>query len=415
MTWGRRLAMRGSALFLAAVWGGIGCNPARPNGSNQGSAGASASASPARSSDAPGALGSAPPTPRQGMAWIPGGALVAGTPPDAVPRLAGEEMAGEQIILKGFYMDVYQYPNEEGGIPLTSVDFDTASRLCQAQDKRLCTELEWERACKGPLNRMYEYGDVYDPERCGTGGTQRIMPSGLLVGCRSDFGPRDMHGAAWEWTQSDWRRSGAEGRKAVRGGDGRFGDVVARCANRAARAIGTQAADLGFRCCAGAKNTAEVNVTITSSAGFEGNTSVDALAVRQVMEDLPEQERLLLGDPTAFRITRSWSWRPVSNEDLVVFGGCTGLGSVQRCGVVVGRRLLGRVAFAAWAASGEWLPSLHAEYTPRDVWLTGGTKAGTFRRLLHYSYGRVQVGHAEAALRHPPPPRKRRKKTQGRR
>ena len=55
------------------------------------------------------------------MVWIEPGPLVAGTPPQQLPRLADQEMPGEQVILKGFYIDVYPYPNEEGAIPLTSV------------------------------------------------------------------------------------------------------------------------------------------------------------------------------------------------------------------------------------------------------------------------------------------------------
>src|SRR5262245_41437490 len=47
----------------------------------------------------------ASPAPRPGMVWIPPGPLVAGTPPDRLPRIADEEMAGEQVILKGYYID----------------------------------------------------------------------------------------------------------------------------------------------------------------------------------------------------------------------------------------------------------------------------------------------------------------------
>ena len=91
-----------------------------------------------------------PPPPRKGMVFIPGGALVAGTPPEKLPRIADEEMPGEQVILKGFYIDVFPYPNEEGAIPLTNLSEPEAEGLCAELGKRLCTELEWERACKGP-------------------------------------------------------------------------------------------------------------------------------------------------------------------------------------------------------------------------------------------------------------------------
>ncbi len=351
-------------------------------------------------------LGAAIPEPRPGMVWVPKGALVAGTPPNAVPRIASEEMGGEQIILKGFYIDIYQYPNEEGGIPLTKVDYETAGRLCEAAGKRLCTELEWERACKGPSNHMYEYGDVYNAERCDTGRAQRLMPAGLRVGCQSDFGVRDMHGGAWEWTQSEWRRGRSSGKMVVRGGDGRHGDVVGRCANAAPRAPNARDFDLGFRCCAGELNTAVVNVSASGLPGFEGNTNVDQVAVGQVLDGLGERDRLQLGQPGEFSVTRSWTWRPVANEELLVFGGCSGIGAGQRCGVVIGRVLLGRVAFVAWAPSGEWLPSVHSEHAPSYLWLTGGTKAGSFRRLLRYSYGRVQVGPEEKPPRAPTPARR---------
>ena len=98
------------------------------------------------------------------MVWIPGGALVAGTPPDARPRKVDEEMPGEQVILHGYYVDVFPYPNEEGAIPLTNVSQSEAQALCSERSKRLCTELEWERACKGPQNHPYEYGDRHRPD-----------------------------------------------------------------------------------------------------------------------------------------------------------------------------------------------------------------------------------------------------------
>ena len=171
------------------------------------------------------------PEPRQGMSWIPGGPLVTGTPEDSLPRIADEEMPGEQVILKGFYIDVFPYPNEEGAIPLSNVTRDAAAALCAERGKRLCSELEWERACKGPQNRRYEYGEVYRAERCGTGAQPMMRPTGIRVACRSDFGVRDMHGGAFEWTSSPWGRGSTTGLAALRGGDGLQGDVMGRCAN----------------------------------------------------------------------------------------------------------------------------------------------------------------------------------------
>src|SRR6266542_838792 len=102
-----------------------------------------------------------PAIPRKGMIWIAPGTLVAGTPKERTPRLADEELPGQAIELAGFYIDEFAYPNEVGAIPKTGMTRDEASGLCAAQGKRLCTELEWERACKGPANTTYEYGESY--------------------------------------------------------------------------------------------------------------------------------------------------------------------------------------------------------------------------------------------------------------
>ena len=177
----------------------------------------------------------APAVPR-GMVWIPEGTLLAGTPAGRVPRLADIEMAGDALELHGFFIDQFPYPNEEGAIPQSGVTRTQAEGLCQERGKRLCTELEWERACKGPRNLSYEYGDRHRPEVCQTGRAPRLLPSGYRTACRSDFGVRDLHGGVWEWTQSRWGRGGAADLYSVRGGNSSNGELAGRCANAMPRA-----------------------------------------------------------------------------------------------------------------------------------------------------------------------------------
>lgn len=43
------------------------------------------------------------------------------------------------MILHGFYMDVFLFPNEEGAIPRTNVNRAEAVVSCEERDKRLCT------------------------------------------------------------------------------------------------------------------------------------------------------------------------------------------------------------------------------------------------------------------------------------
>src|SRR5271170_6216756 len=144
---------------------------------------------------------SAEPVARPGMVWIPSGVLRAGRNLDDVPRVADAELPGTYVPLTGFYIDVLPWPNESGAIPATNVSRDEAQRLCNGQGKRLCSELEWERACKGQDSSRFEYGDAYDPSVCEAGASLEASsqrPSGQRPACRSSFGVYDMHGGGAE-------------------------------------------------------------------------------------------------------------------------------------------------------------------------------------------------------------------------
>ena len=62
---------------------------------------------------------------------------------------------------KPFCVDLYEYP---GGntMPRTDVAFAEAGRICAARGERLCSDGEWERACRGKGNGNYPYGHNYD-------------------------------------------------------------------------------------------------------------------------------------------------------------------------------------------------------------------------------------------------------------
>jgi sulfatase modifying factor 1 len=328
------------------------------------------------------------------MVWIPGGALVAGTPSAEQPRKVDEEMPGEQVILHGYYIDVFPYPDEEGAIPLTNVSQSDAEALCAERGKRLCGELEWERACKGPGNHLYEYGDRHRPDRCGTGVAPSLRPSGLRVGCRSDFGVRDLHGGAFEWTKSRWRRGSSGDAVAIRGGNGTAGEVVARCANAEPRAPDSKSGVLGFRCCAGPESQAEVTLDVRIGKSLDEILRIEKPRSTKLLRALPEDARTAMARGGAPRIERLWVWRPVNNEELEVAAVCSGLGTRPVCGLLITRDALGKAEFVAWAPSGLFIASLHQDQDPKDVWMLGGDEVGRFKRLIGYAWGRVTV-HAE--------------------
>jgi hypothetical protein len=330
--------------------------------------------------------------------------LLAGTPPDHLPRVADEEMAGEQVVMRGFYVDVFPYPDEAGAIPTTNLGHGEARDLCEAQGKRLCTELELERACKGPANLTYEYGDAYKASVCGTGIARSLIPNGYNSACQSAFGVHDLHGGVWVWTASQWKRDLSKpGLFATRGGNGAPGELLARCANGRGVKAEARREDTGVRCCAGEPNTFEVMLTVTRGEPLRWQAPDDRLA--------PELERLVPEEVIAagsggrpeerFHIERLWTWHPLGNEELIVGGGCARAGQKERarCGVVVARMRLDTAVSLAWVSTDWWQPSLAETETPRELFLMGGDRNGAFRKRVSYAWGRIAVADKERKRR----------------
>jgi formylglycine-generating enzyme required for sulfatase activity len=337
----------------------------------------------------------APGAPRPGMVWIPSGVLKAGTPIDQVPRVAAEELPGTEVPLGGFYIDELAWPNELGAIPTTNVTHDDAAHMCTSKGKRLCTELEWERACKGPNNTRYEYGDDYRSATCATGvsaedGAKR--PSGERLACKSAFEVREMHGGPYEWTDSAWGRGGPRDLVTLRGGTAVAGEIAGRCANALGRPGSQKAATSGFRCCAGPRNDAKVDLTVTWG---------QPLRKLEKGEEMPSGLAALgcaTPDDTtsACASTIVWDWRPAGNVDLYVKGGCILQGNDRHCGVVVGRVIGETAQVLAWADAGNAIPDVVLlQGEGRHIRMKGGDVSGAFFKELDYSYGRVDVKDAK--------------------
>lgn len=332
----------------------------------------------------------APPVPK-GMVWIPPGALVAGTPPASVPRKAHQEMIGEQVILDGFFIDQFAFPNEEGAIPLTNVTQAEARSECEKVGKRLCSELEWERACKGPNNSTYEYGNRHQPSICGTGQSPRTFPSGHQFSCRSEFGTHDMHGSIWEWTDSPWGRGERTTLVTVRGGNGPDGEVVGRCANARGVPPKQRERTIGFRCCSGERNAQEVELRVESGPPLRLINMPDRKLMRSLESRLPAEVASSMKRLGLFRMVRLWEWRPLPNEELLAVGGCAGVPPSRQCGVLIVRRTLGKLDVLDWVPSGHFIPTVKLKHDPRVLWIFGGDKRSHYRREVSFDWGRVSI------------------------
>ncbi len=144
----------------------------------------------------------------------------------------------------------------------TPAGYTTAQAACTAAGKRLCAPAEWLSACQGPAQKVYCYGNSYDPVACngidahcddpepGCGAADReqgifhfhLAPTGTFLLCTNDYSVYDINGNLWEFVQA------SGGTLSVRGGAYNCGDsaYLHRCAYVSPAAMRTE---VGFRCC----------------------------------------------------------------------------------------------------------------------------------------------------------------------
>lgn len=274
----------------------------------------------------------APVAPGPPQIEIPGGKLVAGSTPGDRGRDPTLEPAMLEVELGGFSVDRYLYPNDPSKPPLTGVTRSKAAELCQQAGGRLCTELEWERACKGPESTPYATGAAWDPA-CAK----------EPASCASGFGVLGM-GALREWTASevaeieDLLKKGAAVRGAARGAQ----TPDHRCAHRATVDATASAEDLGFRCCRGAPNAATM-----PSPGWQQTyrrAEITPAQVAEMIASVPHLREITGAEITFFKepddlnvvlsradaggpppnttlTTSPLLWSPVPGEEVLVVAG----------------------------------------------------------------------------------------------
>ncbi len=350
-------------------------------------------------------------TARPGMVYVPAGVLLAGTPVDRAPRIADEELPGTPVEMGAFYIDLLPFPDESGAIATTNVTREEAASLCAGKGKRLCTELEWERACKGPANTTYEDGDDFHAATCGLGATAELSakrPTGEQAACVSGFGVREQHGGAWEWTDLPWGRGGRKDLGVLKGGNATAGELAGRCANSLARAPTTKSPAMGFRCCAGPRNEAKMDLVVKVGAALERSMKTAELAApwlpfaRATWHPRSADETdAAAAAPFAF--VHAFVWHPVGNETLVVASGCARDTPRPRCGLLVGRSLAGLDGGASVDAATTVRVLMQADtgFEAADVAEAGEAKHLRFKgvdatsayiRDFRYTYGRVELG-----------------------
>lgn len=228
-----------------------------------------------------------------GMTFIPGGEYIRGRshalPDDGlkwVPELVKDDQPAKSIKVTPFYLDTNEVTNEEYAkfvlatrhrppynwpegkpskgkekYPVAAVSWDDAAAYAKWAGKRLPTEAEWERACRGLTEKAkYPWGEkaptIKDAHFNSVDGPQAVGK------CNANkFGLNDMAGNVWEWTADYYERNYYETAppenpkgpaigqyRVIRGGS--WADVAKylTCANRSWARAAERSPNIGFRC-----------------------------------------------------------------------------------------------------------------------------------------------------------------------
>lgn len=266
---------------------------------------------------------------------VPSGKTKIGSTPGDKGRDPLLEPAALEVELGAFDVDRDLYPNEPGKPPKTGATREEAANLCKARGRRLCTEVEWERACKGAAGDAYAGRPTWDP-KCATAPSE----------CASGFGVVAMGTALREWTASDVApvEDIVAGAAAVRGARADARDVDHRCARRAAVAPDAKSDDLGFRCCGGDANDHPLpapkwqptfrKVDLAPAKLADMLKSVPQLAKSsgdvRYFDEAATKEVVARADagteaPKGFElVTTPLLWNPLPGEEILVVAGAAG-------------------------------------------------------------------------------------------
>lgn len=152
----------------------------------------------------------------EGMIFIPEGAVILGE-------------SGQEYLVPPYFIDAYLvtntkyyefiketgypspnywigdiYPVGKANHPVVGVNAEDAIAYSCWCQKRLPSEIEWEKAAKGPDNLLWPWGNQYEPNRCncremGLGDT---TPIGHYPNGQSYYKGYDFSGNVWQWTDS---------------------------------------------------------------------------------------------------------------------------------------------------------------------------------------------------------------------
>jgi len=145
-------------------------------------------------------------------------------------------------------IDMYEFPNKKGQVPVVNVTLAEAAQFCKKEGKHLCSADEWERACSGRNKQQYPASSSqYALQPCNVqtkDSPGHMVQSGSFTDCQSAYGVYDMNGNVAEWTAP------AKNDNAFAyGGSWLFPQENASCSSKMELKASKGYPYVGFRCC----------------------------------------------------------------------------------------------------------------------------------------------------------------------
>ncbi len=334
---------------------------------------------------------------------VSAGTLHLGSAPGELGRDPAVEADGVATAVGAFEIDALPYPNDPALPTRTGATRDEAAHLCEQRGRRLCSEIEWERACRGTEERSFANGDDWDVAHCAQG-----TDPGQ---CASGFGVMSMGARFAEWTRDD-----IADRAAIRGAGATAIAAQHRCSARRT-ALATQAGlEIAFRCCGGAVQTVPYPREV-SRPPFRDEPMTSA-QMAEIMATIPELARVrggfsLLSPPAIAEVLNHGAttadlhpevtftvqpvrWSPTFGEDLLVFVGVSTVGSFVAALWVLptedGRGVRYRHATSFILAGDRMAMTLaHARNTREELQWSACWNCGGEHGILHYDRENASV------------------------